>query len=50
MRDDDIFRDLSRDERRTERQKEHNDRQKRIAKVVGENFATFGLFAVMVFL
>lgn len=48
MKDDDIFRDLSRDERRTERQKEHNDRQKRIAKVVGENFATFGLFAVMV--
>lgn len=45
---DDIFKDETRYERRIEKQKEHNDRQKRIAKVVGENFATFGLFAVMV--
>ena len=45
---DDIFADKSYQERREEKQKQHNDRQKMIAKTIGENFATFGLFAVMV--
>lgn len=43
-----MFEHPSREEYKRFKQKEHNNRQKRIAKVVGENFATFGLFAVMV--
>lgn len=47
--------DLNRDQKRTidaedrtERQREYNKRQKRFAKMIGENFAAFGLLAVMV--
>ena len=35
-------------EDRLERQREYNRRQKRFAKMIGENFAAFGLLAVMV--
>ena len=48
MDDKNIFTDVSREERRMEKQKQHNERQKRFAKAIGENFATFGLLAVMV--
>lgn len=43
----DIFSDASRDEYRRARQKEHNDRQKRLARAIGENFASFSLLAIM---
>lgn len=39
--------DGSRDEYRRFRQREHNDRQKRFARVIGENFASFALLAIM---
>lgn len=45
---DDIFADKSYQERREDKHRQHNERQKMIAKTIGENFATFGLFAVMV--
>lgn len=46
--DDIEFREPTSEEARKERQKEHNARQKRFSKAVGENFATIGLFAIMV--
>lgn len=44
----DLFEKPTNDEVRRMSRKEGNDRQKRFAKLVGENFATFGLLAVMV--
>ena len=41
------FVEPSREDAKRERQKDHNDRQKRFARAVGENFATIGLFAIM---
>lgn len=38
---------VSRDEYREFKHKEHNERQKRLAKTIGENFATYSLVAIM---
>lgn len=43
-----VFEKPSKEEYKRFRQKENNNRQKQFAKLVGENFATFGLLAVMV--
>lgn len=41
------FKDQTDEEYRQEKQKEYNKRQKRFSRVIGENFATIGLFLVM---
>jgi hypothetical protein len=41
------FKDQTKEEYRREKQKEHNDNQKRIAKTIGENFAAYSLIAIM---
>ncbi len=46
-KDEGIFRDRTPEEKRQLKHKEHNDRQKQVAKTVGENFATVALLAIM---
>jgi hypothetical protein len=46
-KDEGIFRDRTPEERRQLRHKENNERQKQVAKTVGENFATVALLAII---